>query len=54
MALFSNLGFLEINKGRMKKDTDIRIRTINDHISFNELSLSYAIIFEQQITFVQD
>lgn len=52
-ALFNSLGFPEIDKSRLKKDSDFRIQTINDLLSFNELAFTDAIMLEQQISIVQ-
>ena len=52
-ALFNGLGFPEIDKGRLKKDADFRIQTINDLLSFNDLAFTDAIMLEEQISTVQ-
>ncbi|MBQ4281137.1 MAG: IS110 family transposase [Spirochaetales bacterium] len=53
-ALFNSLGFPEIDKGRMRSSADFRVQTINDLLSFNELSFTDALMLEQQISIVQN
>ncbi len=52
-ALFNSLGYPEIDKSRLKKDSDFRIQTINDLLSFNELAFTDAIMLEEQTSTVQ-
>ncbi|MBQ9810795.1 MAG: IS110 family transposase [Spirochaetales bacterium] len=52
-ALFNSLGYPEIDKSRLKKDSDFRIQTINELLSFNELAFTDAVMLEQQISIVQ-
>lgn len=52
-ALFNSLGFPDIDKSRLKKESDFRVQTINDLLSFNELAFTDAIMLEQQISIVQ-
>ncbi|MBR1582568.1 MAG: IS110 family transposase [Spirochaetales bacterium] len=52
-ALFNSLGYQEIDKSRLKKDSDFRIQTINDLLAFNELAFTDAIMLEEQIATVQ-
>ena len=53
-ALFNSLGFPEIDKGRMRSSADFRVQTVNDLLSFNELSFTDALMLEQQISIVQN
>ncbi|MBQ7282015.1 MAG: IS110 family transposase [Spirochaetales bacterium] len=53
-ALFNGLGFPEIDKSHLKKDAEFRVQTINDLLSFNELSFTDALMLEQQISIVQN
>ena len=53
-ALFNSLGYPEIDKSRLKKDPDFRVQTVNDLLSFNELSFTDALMLEQQISIVQN
>ena len=52
-ALFNSLGFPDIDKSRLKKESDFRVQTINDLLSFNELAFTDAIMLEEQIATVQ-
>ena len=53
-ALFNSLGFPEIDKGRMRSSADFMVQTVNDLLSFNELSFTDALMLEQQISIVQN
>lgn len=52
-ALSNSLGYPEIDKSRLKKDSDFMIQTINEPLSFNELAFTDAVMLEQQISIVQ-
>ena len=52
-ALFNSLGYPEINKVKLKKDSDFRVETINALLAFNESAFTDALMLHDQISLIQ-
>ena len=52
-ALFNSLGYPEIDKSKLKKETEFREQTINELLAFNQLAFTDAIMLDEQIDVIQ-
>jgi transposase len=52
-ALFNSLGYPEIDKARLKKESEFREETINNLLAFNELAFTDALMLHDQISLLQ-